>query len=45
MNAQNFGPIWGPYAAANNIILILPQANGSWELTETIGSDPATASD
>jgi hypothetical protein len=45
MNTQTFGPIFAPYAAANDVILILPQANGSWEYSGTIGSDPATASE
>lgn len=40
MNAQTFGPLFGQYAAANDVILILPQAQGSWENLETIGSDP-----
>jgi len=42
MNAQTFGPVFGPYAAANDVILIVPQANGSWEYDGTIGSDPAS---
>ena len=40
MNAESFGPIFGPYAAANNVILIVPQAEGGWEELETIGSTP-----
>lgn len=40
MNAATFGPQFGTYAAANNVIMIHPQAAGSWELNETIGSDP-----
>lgn len=42
MNAQTFGPTFAPYAAANNVILIVPQANGSWENSGTIGSDPSS---
>jgi len=40
MNAESFGPIFGPYAAANNVILIVPQAEGGWEELNTIGSTP-----
>lgn len=42
MDTQIFGPIVGPYAAANDIIVIFPQAVGSWESVGTIGSDPST---
>lgn len=40
MDAQTFAPIFAPYAAANNVILLVPQANGSWENNGTIGSTP-----
>jgi hypothetical protein len=40
MNAQSFGPLFGQYAAANDIVLIVPQAQHSWENLNTIGSDP-----
>jgi hypothetical protein len=42
MNTQTFGPLFAPFAAANDVILILPQANGSWEYSGTIGSDPTS---
>lgn len=42
MNANVFGPQFGPYASANDVILIVPQAVGSWESVGTIGSTPET---
>ena len=39
------GAIFGPYAAANNVILILSQAVNGWDYPETIGSDPVASSE
>lgn len=39
MKAEDMGIIFAPYAEANNVVMVFPQAIGGWNAAGTVDSE------